>query len=261
MINRRELLKAAGLFVAASPAIIRPSKAQVLQFSGAASQNQNTYPFPVSMSDPRFIGMTERNSTLNCSANTTYSNQSWLDHNTTSWSALMNNNVTCNNWRMRTREGQRFRGYSNVNTNFFMLEVYGVELDHSDGFQWEGGNNTASFINTHFRAYSGSFTTGFIADESTGFISFENCLISCAPGANNGMVFYSTFGFSKVQISMKNVWIQQTGWGGSPFYINQDGSGAIPCDVVLWDNVNYCSWDHDTGTLTPGSPMPQPPNT
>lgn len=261
MINRRNLLKAVVPLIA-TPAIIKPSFAQILQFSGAPSDDTPAaYPFPVSMTDPRFIGMTELNETLNCVASTTYTKLSWIEHDTSAWSALMNNDITCNTWRMKTREGLRFRGNTEVNVNFLMLETYGVDPDHADGFQWEGGDNSVSFTNSHFRTTSGGFTSGFIADNSTGIISFENCLLSCQAGGNNGFVFYADQGFGTVKVSMKDCFIQETGWAGDAIFINRNDGTTFPCEVILWDNVRYCDWDQSTGTLTPGSLVPQPSGT
>lgn len=216
--------------------------------------------YPKSMSDPMFTGMTELNATLEAVAGNTYNNRSWLEHSTESWSVLMEDNVTFNTTRMRTREGFRYRGYANTAINYLMLEVYGIGEDHSDGVQWEGGDNHAVFNHCHFRVTSGGFTGLFAADGSTGTFSFEDCIWTC-DGGGNGFVFYADAGFGTIKVSMKNCFIQQSGWGSSDFIINRTTGGTNACEVLLWENVRYCTWDHATGTLTPGSLIPQPANT
>lgn len=237
--------------------------------TGAVTINRSTAAatvglYPKSMTDPMFTGMTELNDTLECVAGTTYTKRSWLEHNTGSWSALMASNVTFNTVRMKTREGPRFRGYSNIVFDKFMLEVYGVGADHADGNQWEGGaNNNVVYRHCHIRVTPGAYTGFFVADSATGQVTFEDCLFSCAAGGGTGIIIYADAGFGTVKLSMKDCMIQQNGWGTSsgPMLINKTVGGTNAADVILWDNVRFCNWDHATGTLTPLGLMPQPANT
>lgn len=220
--------------------------------------------YPKSFSDPMYTGMNERTSgvTLNLTDGQTLTKESWTNDTTPDWSVLMANNNTFNTCRMQTREGPRFRGASGAVFNYLYLESFGIDPeDHADGFQWEGGENHAVFNHCHFRTANQGFTCGFAADGSTGTISFEDCIWTCAPGGGNGLVMYADAGWGTIKVSMKNCYIQETGYADSNFFINRNDGTTFPCEVLLWDNVRYCSWDHATGTLTPGDLVPQPTGT
>lgn len=231
---------------------------------GGGGGGGSTGLWPVGMSDPMFTGMTERsaNNTLNLTDGQTLTKYSWVNDTTSDWSVLMANNNTFNTCRMQTREGPRFRGVSNAVFNYLYLESFGVDPeDHADGFQWESGENDATFNHCHFRTADQGFTCGFVADGSTGVLTFEDCIWTCAPGGGNGLVAYADQGWGTVKISMKNCYIQETGWGAESIYINRNDGTTFPCEVLLWENVRWCSWDHATGTLTPGGLIPQPAGT
>jgi hypothetical protein len=220
--------------------------------------------FPDGMTDARYTGMTELDSTLNLVAGTTYDKRSWLEHSTTSWSALMASNTTCNDWRMRTREGLRYRGFSNTAFNWLYLEIFGAgPEDHADGMQWENddnGTNGVTFKNCHFRGTSGGFTCVFVSDGSTGSLVFEDCLFSNdGTDTHSGIIIHADQGFGTVTLSLKNCYFQETGWSVGEMQL--DAVGTNPADVVLWDNVRYCSWNHTTKVLTPGALISQPANT
>lgn len=220
--------------------------------------------YPKSFSDPMFTGMSEQtaNVTLNLTDGQTLTKYSWINDTTADWSILMANNNTLNTCRIQTREGPRFRGVDNAVFNYVYLESFGIDPeDHADGFQWEGGENHATFTHCHFRTEDQGFTCGFAADGSTGTISFEDCIWTCAPGGGNGLVMYADGGAGTIKVSMKNCYFQETGWGTGPFNINRTDGGTFPTEVLLWDNVRWCSWDHATGTLTPGDLIPQPTGT
>lgn len=246
---------------------VQASNASGTSNTATATINRSTSSsiiFPASLNDPMFTGMTERSSgsTLNAVAGTTYNNLSWLNDQTDSWTILCANNITFNKLRIRTREGPRFRGYTNVVFNNFYLEVFGLTGDHADGHQWEGGANSATWNGCHIRCTSGAFTGCFVADGSTGTLTFVDCLFSCAPGGGTGLIIYADNGFGSVKLSMKNCYFQQTGWGtaSGPFLINRADTTS-PAQVILWDNVRYCNWDHTNGILTPGNLIPQPSGT
>lgn len=237
--------------------------------TGTATINrapESALPFPKSLNDPMYTGMTEHASgnMLVSAGNATYNNHSWLNDQTTSWSVLIGgNNTTFNKFRLRTREGLRFRGYTGIVFNYLYLEVFGLDpTDHADGMQWEGGPNSVTFRNCHFRCTPGAYTGLFAADGSTGPLIFENCLWTCAPGGGTGLILYADQGQGTIQASFKDCYVQQSGWGtaSGPFNINRTGT-TYPARVTLWDNVRYCNWDHTSGTLTPGNLMPQPTNT
>lgn len=220
--------------------------------------------YPKSFSDPMFTGMSEQPSSviLNLTNGQTLNKYSWTNDTTPDWSVKMANNNTLNTCRIQTREGPRFAGATNAVFNYLYLESFGTDPeDHADGFQWEGGNNSATFTHCHFRTENQGFTCGFAADGSTGSISFEDCIWTCAPGGGNGLVMYADAGAGTIQVSMKNCYIQETGWGNQNIFINRNDGTTFPCGVTLWDNVRYCDWDHATGTLTPGALVPQPSGT
>ena len=243
--------------------LLVPLVSGVISASGnIASASGAGLAFPDGMNDARYTGMTELSSTLNCVAGTTYNKRSWLEHSTESWSALMASNVTCNDWRMRTREGPRYRGYTNTLFTWSYIEIYGIGADHSDGSQWEGGNNSATFQNCHFRGTAGGYTCFLVADGATGLLTFEDCLFSNDGGStHSGIIIYADAGFGTVQLSMKNCYFQQTGWSAAPLQIEGVSGVTAAADVILWDNVRYCSWNHTTKVLTPGSLITQPSGT
>ena len=217
--------------------------------------------YPAGMNDPIFTGMTERTGTLDLVAGTTYTKLSWLDDNTDTWTCLMANNTTCNTWRMRTREGPRYRGAINTAFNWLYLELYGIAGDHADGSQWEGGTNAVVYKNCHFRGLDGAHTLQWCADGARGSYVFEDCLFTNDGGScQSALKLFADAGFGTVTLSMKNCYVQQTGWSVDQFQINNT-SGTSAVDVILWDNVRNCSWNHTTGVLTPGSLIAQPSGT
>jgi hypothetical protein len=229
---------------------------------GVSAPGSSGLAFPDGMNDARYTGMTEMpDETFECVASTTYNKYSWQDYSGAYWNPLMETNVTANDWRMHTREGPRFRGYTNVLFNWMYLELYGEAGDHADGTQWEGGYNTVTFKNCHFRGLTGSHTLMWCADGATGAYVFEDCIFTTdSTECHSALKLYADAGFGTVTLSMKNCYVQETGWTVDQFEINRTGD-TYPADVVLWDNVRNCTWNHTTKTFTSGSLITQPSGT
>jgi hypothetical protein len=234
---------------------------------GVSAPGSSGLAFPDGMNDSRYTSMTEVSSETFFDASTTYSKYSWLDHsNHTDQQASMRfygNNTTLNDFRCKTREGVRINGHTGININWLYLEIYGLgEADHSDGVQWEGGANSNTYKNCHFRGTSGGYTCMFVADGATGTLTLEDCLFTNdGTDTHSGIIIYADAGFGTVQLSLKNCYFQETGWSSGAIDIQGVPGVTDAADVILWDNVRYCSWNHSTKVLTPGDLISQPSGT
>lgn len=255
-------------------------------------QSSSALAIPKSMTDPMFTSMVEQNSRLNAVSGTTYNNYSWLDDTTNiNQSVIAANNTTWNKVRMRTCEGWRFGGATNVVINQMYMEITDTRPDaHADGIQWYHDGtappgpgsypnisraiNGLTIRNSHIRGLDGCYTLALIADWSCGTITFENCLFTSNKTGCQGFVFNpqtSTLP-DTITVSVKDCYVEANAWGNGSgvlngndcFKINTTSQAAWyihPCTVSLWQNVNYCTWNHSTGVLTPGSAFPQPSGT
>ncbi len=244
-----------------------------------------TLPYPKNFNDPMFTSMVEQSSPLNAVSGTTYNNYSWEDFyggSVTVWAA---SNTIFNKLRMQTNEGFRIGGQTNMVINQMYLEVSDPDpLAHADGVQWytngtpppgggPGSFSSLTIRNSHLRGLSGAYTLMLIADWSCGNITFENCLFTTSRQGCQGFVFNPQNSMlpQTITVSVKDCYVQADDWSdggaifdGDCFKINTTtGSpwNIHPCTVSLWQNVNYCTWNHATGVLTPGAAYPKPPGT
>lgn len=275
-MNRRRFIQAsAGLFAAAAPAVIRPSQAQILQFSGRPQESAGAT-IPLSFDDSRFFSNTAGIANQSVTSGGSQSNKTWNENPTYGngesafeWgSATGTYNLSlCNfDWR----ECIRIAGGSNAifNIDQIFANTIGFGLDHADGVQGysgAGGDSVnVTMTNSCLRSYSdaeaisvyGPSAIGsggwFWADGMRGTITLNNVVIW---GGQRGMAIYADTGTTT--IDFQNLYFVPSppgsGWDGYDYDIRATG-GTLT--VARWSNVRAATIVG--GVIVPGALLPSP---
>jgi hypothetical protein len=273
-ITRRKLLKAS-VPLLATPAIIRPSAAQNIQFSGKPSPTSPGATIPLSKSDARFTS-NKIGSTAGFFQTGTLANQNWDESPTYpggdscwTWNGTGSQVFGISKCIIDCREGPRVSPAKGATFNIdqCFINVVGKTSDHADCLQAfnapVGANGNVHVTNTCFRSYTDAdalsiFGAGFIgsdgvfwADFSQGSITFDNCLFwsgywGVEIFADNGTTTDCSFNNCYFVGPFQNDYLFLTPAAGSTGVVN----------ITNWTNV-FDSTIVD-GSIVPGSAIPNP---
>ena len=253
-MNRRKLLKTAatGLFVAAAPAIIRPSDAQILQFSGRPTPSTPSG-IPLAWNAPQFSGNTP-SSPVTLTSGQTLSNRSFTGSAAPgqSSSIIMNNNTSIINCNVDSDECVRIKD-GNYTIQDCYLEATGIPGDHADTIQCYNGGPARFIINitrSCVVAHNDDATAGlFAADDCTGDMFITDVVFWGGPF---GMKINADVG-GDTRLWLNRVYFVGP-FGTAPYtFLDYMGGQVL---VQQWDDVYNATIVG--GVLIPGSPLAPP---
>lgn len=254
MNNRRKFLKSAVSLAIAAPYIIKPSKAQILQFSGASQSippPQNT--IPMSFNDPMFTGMEELTSMVTLSNGQNLTRKSFVHMNASPASILSLGNNEVTYCRADSNECVRVTG--NLSISHCYLEATGEGEAHADTIQiYSPGERdaTVTIENTQIVAHNVAATAGmFVADNWGGNLIYEDVIFNGGPFGCRLQAGFDAG--ASLQTWFKNVYFVGP-FGFQPFSFEEYGAGTIT--INQWDNVRHATIVDNV--LIPGAIIPQP---
>lgn len=229
--------------------------------------------FPLSYNDPAFTGMSTLSGVPGYDASGQTVSYKQIPNDLSGDAVIgMWGSCTIDHCRMVTVEGPRM-GATAANSvctiNWCYIENHNEGDSHADGIQCYGTfTNTPKPIlrlrNTHMRGVGGAHACIFGANSGEYLqilVDIEDCLFSGDGTCGNAIKLYNDHapGSTLVQLRMKNVYItEESTWEYGTLDINKTGA-TNPINVVLWENVRYCTLVG--GVFTPGDLIPQPSGT
>lgn len=254
-MNRRKFLKAtaAALFIPVVPAIICPSDAQILQFSGAAVSDPPVNSIPLTYSAAQFSS-NESQAPLTLTNDQTLLNKSITASGSPSLpaSVVMANNSTIKNCRIDSDECVRV-GNGTYTIEDSYLEATGSGDDHADTIQAYAGGPARFIINItrcSIVAHNTAATAGlFTADDCTGDIFLTDVVFNGGPF---GMKIHADAG-GDTRLYLNRVYFVGP-FGTAPYTFLDFAGGKVIAEQ--WDNVYNATIVNDE--LVVGSPLSPP---